>query len=799
MPVYTFGEHYVLDSPMMGNQHPWILPSSVLARYMRFFLLEEGTNATPNVIGGRDYPRVFTPLIKAQEVLYQHEQYGVLVEEEHAVLWLLTHNTQNLPLEQALEEIRLIFQWRMVQPILTQAHLQELEEVFSTRPRFWERLQSLIEKRRALEVWLQEERMDLARLYTEAAPLSSPDAWLVASEDRFFPRALATFLSRFPRLQRSILHPSNLIALEFARTEAEAHAVAQDLRLHPPQKPHRVVIALGDLSLLTLYERVLRDYGIPFLRPGGPLLTSFPEFHLLDAAVALLESPDSPPEGIRERIFKEFSLHTSWNDTNDLPPPFQNLCSTFKKIRSHSGALPVSQWVRLLENFLHESVSFPISPQHAEIQERIRRLLEEIRFAVEVGGDPPLSPRSFRLLLHRFARKFRVPEEEEGGGVWLVPLEDIPPEGERLYGVALSEQAFPRYPYHPWIPLRHVHRFGWPPPSELYRTMKNRFQKDLQGYQKIWLSFSRLDAEDREVAPSPILIPYLGKTSREGSSPKIFLPWEEESRKVLEFPLEGIKLEGEALAQWQKRLKEKGLPVTSLVTYERCPLQFYFSVVEKIPDWSPPPVFPTPIKTGEVFHRAYEEALRPWIGRDLPSPKEIVAQVRKALPHRLPKEENLWRLILQKEVERLLEGMEVLEDQLQRLGYTRLVDVENSQTLPILGIPISGRWDRIMAGDDGEIVLDYKTGRIPTRPAHEAQTTQLEVYMRMRPHATVAAFLYPAERRLFEVTLNQESKLEDVVESIYQGNFPVTPTPEVFCYACPYARICPIGREYGVR
>ncbi len=795
-----------LNTPMtvQGMSRDRILPSPVLARYVQTHLLYEAL-PEEGVMGGRALPRIFAPLTKAQEVLRRHGLYGVLIEEEHALFWYLSQRPSTPP-ERALEEIRWILHWRMVQPGVSEAVLQDLQTAFSTRPRFWERLQELLALRRDLETWLVDERMDLARLYGEAARLADPgEAILQAFEDRYLPAALQRFLSRY--VQQTApppSPPSPRTVRTFARTEAEAHAVARHLRRIPPRHPHRTVIALGDSRLLALYERVLKDYGIPFVRSGGPRLTSFPEFHLIDAVVAYLEYlPDPPPE-IIERIGKEPALRDLLpppNEAGTLPASLQTLLRTLGPHFRHGGdRLPVSRWILLLETFLREGSRAPLSSQHAEVQERLRRMLEEMRFAVEVGGDPSLPPRAFRLLLHRFARKFRVPEDETGHGIWLVSLEDIPPEGERLYVVALSEQAFPRYPYHPWIPLRHAERFGWPSPPALYPRMVRRFFRNLQGYTEVWLSYSRLDAEDREMAPSPILIPFLSERVSPGEPPARFLPWEGKVLPSPEFSPEGQTLEGPALQKWRTRLLQEGLRTTDLVTYRRCPFRFYLQVVEQIPDRRPPEALPTALDTGKLFHEAYEQALRPLIGKPLPPPETLVQRVRDVLSRILPSGESLIRIILEEEMEVLLKGMEELEAILQGMGFLRLVSVEASGVCTVEGVRIRGRWDRIMEGEDGAVVVDYKTGRYPaSNHEQEALTLQLEAYRRMRPNVVTAMFLYPRSGRYLvpSLTFPKDPVLEEIIQAIQEGQFPTTEHPETVCRSCPFSRICPVGREHG--
>lgn len=776
-----------------------LVPSALLARYHTLQALLSAVGERGVVAGGA-MPRFVTPEVKAQEVLRKAGVQRVFVEDVHAALWYASR-FPDLPLERALEEIDFIQKWRMVQPEVDPAWY-EIQRVFETRPAVFERFQELRERRWAFEQWLGEERMDRAGLFLNASRIHVPaDAVKQDFAHRYLPEALARFLERFPSAPLPEEKPFRVIhARIYPRTEAEAHAVVRHLRDHPPKHPHRTVVALGNPGLFPLMERVLTDYGIPFIRPGGPFLVQFPVFHLLDAGLAFVEyaspeNPDDVPQNILQRIQEEPALKSP-----KLEEARKNLVKRYANGADPEGRLPVSGWISLMETWMEEALRWVDHPRYREARERLHRLLEELRFAVETGGDPRLAPRSFRLLLHRFARKFRVPEEDAGGGVCLASFpDDVPFEGERLYVVGLSEHALPSYPYHPWVPLRHVHRFGWLPPQDLYERQKRQFERILKGYDDVWLSSSRLDDEDRQVAPSPVLLPFLQEApaEREVSVTLAYFPWDDAGEALPELPEGGVELSPSEREDLKKRLQNEGLRVTDLVDYGMCPFRFYLRVVEKVPEIQLPEALPSRLDVGDLFHRAYETALKPWEGKDLPSPSVLLERVKSAIPQMLAGLSPMDQALFGEELLALAERMVDLEARLGEMGYRRLVSLEGSGVTEVAGVPLRGRWDRVVASPGGEeLVLDYKTGSVPYGRRKSAAMLQLEAYVAMRDRAKSAVFLYPREGQMVFLEPNRELFLEDVMTNILEGRFPTTDAPDEVCRSCPFNRICPVGREH---
>ena len=328
---------------------------------------------------------------------------------------------------------------------------------------------------------------------------------------------------------------------------------------------------------------------------------------------------------------------------------------------------------------------------------------------------------------------------------------------------------------------------------------RTRLEKALKAFDEVWLSASRVDAEDRQVAPNPLLIPYLEQAPEPPPAVRrAYRPWEVAQKDLPDLPREGVILEGADLAVWIRRLEKEGLRVTDVVTYARCPFRFYLGAVAGVPEKELPEVLPTRLDVGTLFHRAYEKALKAFEGQPLPGPGALVKDVEAGVNAMLAGHAPLERALLGEELRGLIRNMEALERDLQDRGFRLLVAVEVEGHTVVEGVPLRGKLDRVMAREDGEeIVVDYKTSHVPDKDDRPAHMLQLEAYVHMRPRAEQAVFLYPRQGQSLFLQPNRDVLLADVVQNIRAGRFPTTDRPDRVCGSCPYARLCPVGREAG--
>ncbi len=259
------------------------------------------------------------------------------------------------------------------------------------------------------------------------------------------------------------------------------------------------------------------------------------------------------------------------------------------------------------------------------------------------------------------------------------------------------------------------------------------------------------------------------------------------------------------------------LSYSQLSTYKRCPKQYEYATVLKVP---------RPISQGESFGSSIHNTLKKWgeielkrekkDGKkqlDLFGEQDTQLEVTLSLTTLL----QLWRenFIAEGYDSRaaqdaaLFRGKEML---MQYYAYWQqeersIVAIEKSFKLELqdtLGRPLemNGRIDRIERTEKGLVVIDYKSSAPKTQDAVDADL-QLSIY------ALACRELYEEDPILFillflteegivtRTTMRNAAQRQDakrsialVVERITEKDFQATPSVAI-CRSCPFRDICP--------
>ncbi len=196
------------------------------------------------------------------------------------------------------------------------------------------------------------------------------------------------------------------------------------------------------------------------------------------------------------------------------------------------------------------------------------------------------------------------------------------------------------------------------------------------------------------------------------------------------------------LRQQMTALLQKGISPTKIDTYLRCPQRFVWENIYKLRPLDEVNEGDDPAAVGELLHGVLHQVFRPWIGKEVPAGaisaehmcqlfEEALAQstVLQTLPSASL---MLLRMAAPVRLQRFLEA------QAEQAADTEIVALEEKLVTPLVGLfeqtfHITGQLDRVDTrlrnyGDDREeglVVLDYKTGRLPRVSAKVWQDTHL--------------------------------------------------------------------------
>jgi len=297
-----------------------------------------------------------------------------------------------------------------------------------------------------------------------------------------------------------------------------------------------------------------------------------------------------------------------------------------------------------------------------------------------------------------------------------------------------------------------------------------------------------------------------------------------------------IKIEkDEEILNKMDYLAKKGLSPTSLISYIRCPLQFYFKYINKIyePD-SPEDIVDDRI-IGNVIHQILEDFYRPYIRQNFPFEKLKI--LKKELPlliantfkmkfkGKIDEGPNYISLkdtehYLNKFIDHEIQASQNHQQELIILGVEqnleRILKIE--QNLITKEILIKGNADRIDEINGVIRILDYKTGaidkskvKIPkkkdeeinnlfTKSEHD-KAMQLYVYHWLyrensNAHAQAGIVSFRLIKAPYvmlkqEITEELDADFQTFISQIFDPKIPFTQTnDEKNCSYCIYQDIC---------
>lgn len=243
------------------------------------------------------------------------------------------------------------------------------------------------------------------------------------------------------------------------------------------------------------------------------------------------------------------------------------------------------------------------------------------------------------------------------------------------------------------------------------------------------------------------------------------------------------------------------LSPSKVSAFKNCPLQFRFSVIERIPE----PPSPAASK-GTLVHRALELLmLRPPEARTIEAAVADLADARAELEQHpdltgLELTEAEWEKF-HADAERLVHNLFALEDPSQ----VRPIGVEVMMGVHIDGVMVRGIIDRLELGPDGELVVtDYKTGRAPREGFEKSKLSGVEFYallceemLGQRPARVQLLHLAEPEAIVYEPTAGTTRGVRQRAGAVWQAvkracaTDDFRPRPGPLCDWCTFRAYCP--------
>ena len=266
------------------------------------------------------------------------------------------------------------------------------------------------------------------------------------------------------------------------------------------------------------------------------------------------------------------------------------------------------------------------------------------------------------------------------------------------------------------------------------------------------------------------------------------------------------------------------LSFTQLSTYRRCPRQYEYCYIKKIPKG---------ISPGEAFGSAVHNTLKRWGEREMSNEKLAMSNDAKQLEMfsevsvtsstelSLQSLEKIWHenFPLNAFATRVeADAARMRGEELMTFFYTwwsgrprEVVAVEkgfsvaiSNEKLATSNIVITGRFDRIERTPEGLHVIDFKTSKPRTQAEVDADL-QLSIYALATLEdfgelPAVLSLLHITEDGVLEIqTTRNESQVRDAVKQIgaihgriLEKDFVPTPTVEK-CKWCPYRGVCDVA------
>ena len=502
-------------------------------------------------------------------------------------------------------------------------------------------------------------------------------------------------------------------------------------------------------------------------------------------------TPVQPPKGLGERA----TLDQYLAEALDL--------DLLAILSSAEQRAPSSVWLDLSLNLLR-ALGWPnlsdLTSTQFQAYEQIQQMLSQISTN---GDEQPVNFQRFLTVTNHFLSTATfAPQRAAADILCLGQLESTGLAFTHLWLCGLDEFAFPGTPKrNPFIPTALAEAHGVPRSTTQLELAFSERQLERWQQQTRELVFSYTNTIDgAEVRPSPLLPACM---EREHLPPP---------SAVEQAALEHYTDDQGAQMTEQPQRGGSGL----LQAQYDCPFRAYATYRLNLQPEEEPSDLPDARLRGIVIHEALhalfsrhrtQAASNDISASDLTLATDVGM---RELPNTLPK------LFVQHERERIQALLKSWLDIEQQRPAFNVVGLEQRFDFSFSGLDLTIRLDRIDEIDGALLVIDYKTGRLPTRSdlGPIANNLQLPLYVMVDERVRGAAFAQVkdtpaiagvqaenenllAGRRVFAIdwpahTTAWRSQIESLAADFADGLAHVSPRPGA-CRYCDFQRLCRIG------
>ncbi|HKM18323.1 MAG TPA: PD-(D/E)XK nuclease family protein [Limnochordia bacterium] len=601
-------------------------------------------------------------------------------------------------------------------------------------------------------------------------------------------------------------------------TEVERVVEAIVDLLNKGVEPHAIAVVSPDLeSYLPIITPMFTQYGLPWL-PPMPKLGDTPIGKAAGTLLRLmhsgwakddLEQLTAPGWGLPFRLSQTehkalriapptLLSPEQWQNYLGEHPGWQRVFAVLQPLYAEKRAHPVRLYIDRLQQIFAEFplVKWPaLDHYHWSVLAKSYHGLQQILSDLSLCRQP-VGPDAFEQIFNSAIDSYSLPQPRSFLQQVYVgpPAQAVGMGYHTLFLIGVTEASFPKPAQRDWLSKQLLPSGDY----ELYRQL-------LRSAAHIQLSYAEQDQTDRINIASQVFPPEFTRITgyrqyiRHGKPIAIG---------------DGVLEDSALMADIAARLKRRQLSVTRLNLYASCPFRFLCSEIYGLEAEDVLVDDITPQTEGALVH----EALRLyWQQRRRVPIDQILAEQYQAAGQKLTKRVMSMVLNFVRKDQALVETSGYYPEHLEQ-SFEGIAVPTRSGTIRLRGVI-----DRIDVDHDGNYVIyDYKTGANPSiRQIMQAENLQLQVYLLAAssflpgmPHG-IAFYSVKDGRRtgLWLETAHQKlgitkssgilpqgewgqlansfrQVLQDYLEQILSGHFPIAPVDDIVCTYCPYKAIC---------